>query len=416
MTATSQPLTPTVSDPAELGFDPQRLARIDRHIKEKYLDTGLYPGFSLAICREDEVAYVSHQGYADDAIFRIYSMTKPITSIALLQLFEQAKIALTDPVSTYLPGWENLRVFADGSPLNYTTTFPEREMQVRDLLTHTSGLTYSWMGRHPVDAIYRARHVSSPADTTEEFVNKLATIPLLFSPGTRWSYSVATDVVGRLVEVVSGQPLDEYFAEHIFAPLGMADTAFWVNDDRAARLVSNHAHPELSPFGVPEGATGPMAVIDDGGANSPYRSRPTFLSGGGGLVSTLADYTRFTQALLAGGAWGEHRILGSKTLDYATANHLPQNRDLAEMGQAVFSEANFEGTGFGLGFSVIVDPVAGGVTASEGEFAWGGAASTTFFVDPLEGISVVGMTQLMPSSAYPIRPELKMLIYGAMTS
>ncbi len=406
-----------VSDPSELGFDPSRLAAIDSFVAERYLDTGRFPGMSVLVARGGKIAHVSHQGYDDDAIFRIYSMSKPVTSIALMQLYEQGRIKLSDPVSDYLPSWADLRVFEDGSPANYSTTFPEREMIVRDLLTHTSGLTYGWMGRHPVDALYRKSNIGGvvPGTTLADMCNSLAEVPLLFSPGTQWSYSVATDVCGHLVELVSGQPLDEYFDEHIFQPLGMVDTGFWVDDARGDRLVANYAHPELSPFGVPKDATGQMAMIDDGGASSPNRTKPTFFSGGGGLTSTIADYHRFTQMLIGGGALDGNRVIGRKTLEYAASNHLPNGVDLAAMGQQVFSETTYEGIGFGLGFSVVLRPTDAQTIGSAGEFAWGGAASTMFWVDPVEDLTVVAMTQLMPSSAYPIRQEMKALVYGALT-
>lgn len=289
-------------------------------------------------------------------------------------------------------------------------------MTIRDLFTHTSGLTYGFMGRHPVDALYRRRGLDSAQHKLESWVEMVAEMPLLFSPGTRWSYSVATDVLGRLVEVIGGQTLDTFLSERIFQPLGMVDTGFWVDDDRADRLAANYAVPALSPFGVPEGAEGDaMVVIDAGDESSPYRRQPEFLSGGGGLVSTIGDYHRFTQMLLGKGALDGHRVLGRRTVEYATMNHLPGGVDLAAMGQPVFSETRYDGVGFGLGFSVIVDPAETQVMCSSGEFAWGGAASTLFWVDPVEELTVIGLTQLMPSSAYPIRQEMKALVYSALT-
>ncbi len=412
------------ADPIELGLDPSRLERIDRFIADRYIDSGRFPGFSLLVSRGGEVAHVSHQGFArestglamsDDALVRIFSMTKPITSVALLSLYEEGLFRLDDPVSTFIPSWADLRVFEDGTAANYTTKFPEREMTVHDLLTHTSGLTYSWMGRHSVDSLYRRAKLDAN-HKLESYVELLADIPLLFSPGTEWSYSIATDVIGRLVEVISGQRFDEFLAARIFGPLGMTDTGFWVDDDRADRLAANYAVPSLSPFPLPEGADGDSKVcIDQGDDTSPYRRQPTFLSGGGGLVSTLSDYHRFTQMLLRGGELDGNRVLGRKTLEFATTNHLPGGQDLAAMGQPVFSETKYDGVGFGLGFSVVVDPAAAQVISSPGEFAWGGAASTLFWVDPAEDLTVVGLTQLMPSAAYPIRQELKALVYGALT-
>lgn len=413
----------SVSDPAALGFDPERLAAIDDFIDRNYLQTKRLPGFSLLVSRRGEVAHFSCQGHRNmeaglpmepDTIVRIFSMSKPITSVALLTLYEKGLFALDDPVSRFIPSWADLKVWKDGTAANYTTAHPEREMTMRDLFTHTSGLTYAWMGRHPVDTLYRQRRVDR-GQTLESFVDLLADIPLLFSPGTEWSYSVATDVLGRLVEVISGKPFDEFLAEEIFAPLGMTDTAFFVDDDRADRFAANYAVPALSPFGLPEGAEGyDIALIDESGPDSPQRRKPRFLGGGGGLMSTMADYHRFTQMLLNKGELDGARILGRKTVEYATSNHLPGGVDLAAMGQEVFSETNYNGVGFGLGFSVVLNPSESQMISSPGAFAWGGAASTLFWIDPVEELTVIGLTQLMPSSAYPIRQELRQLVYSAI--
>ncbi len=411
-----------MSDPSELGIDPDRLARIDRFIAENYIENGRFPGFSLLISRGGDIAHLSFQGearegvpMAEDSIVRIYSMSKPITSMAIMSLYEEGRFKLDEPVSTFIPSWSDLRVFLDGNPTNYSTAFPEREMTVHDLLTHTSGLTYGFMGRHPVDALYRRSGLDG-GHKLESYVEMLAELPLLFSPGTEWSYSVATDVLGRLVEIIGGQSFDTFLAERFFEPLGMIDTGFWVDDGRADRFAANYAVPALSPFPLPEGAEGEsMVMIDAGDATSPYRKPPTFLSGGGGLVSTIGDYHRFTQMLIRGGELDGSRILSPKTIEYAASNHLPGGRDLASMGQPVFSETRYDGVGFGLGFSVIIDPMATQVISSPGEFAWGGAASTLFWIDPVEELTVIGLTQLMPSSAYPIRQELKALVYGALT-
>ncbi len=411
-----------VSDPSELGIDPDRLARIDRFIAENYIENGRFPGFTLLISRGGDVAHLSYQGearqgvaMAEDTIVRIYSMSKPITSMAIMSLYEEGRFKLDEPVSTFIPSWADLRVFLDGNPTSYSTAFPEREMTVHDLLTHTSGLTYGFMGRHPVDALYRRAGLDG-GHKLESYVEMLAELPLLFSPGSEWSYSVATDVLGRLVEIIGGQSFDSFLSERFFEPLGMVDTGFWVDDDRADRFAANYALPALSPFPLPEGTEGDsMVMIDAGDAASPYRKPPAFFSGGGGLVSTIGDYHRFTQMLIRGGELDGARVLSPKTIDYAASNHLPGGRDLASMGQPVFSETRYDGVGFGLGFSVIVDPMATQVISSPGEFAWGGAASTLFWIDPVEELTVIGLTQLMPSSAYPIRQELKALIYGALT-
>ncbi|MGI9597108.1 MAG: serine hydrolase domain-containing protein [Acidimicrobiales bacterium] len=412
-----------MSDPSQLGIDPARLERIDRFIAERYIESGRFPGFTLLVSRGGQIAHLSHQGearagvpMAEDTIVRIYSMSKPITSMAIMSLYEEGRFKLDEPVSTFIPSWADLRVFLDGTAANYTTKFPEREMTVHDLLTHTSGLTYGFMGRHPVDALYRRGGLDGAGQKLESYVETLAELPLLFSPGTEWSYSVATDVLGRLVEVISGQSFDDFLAERFFGPLGMVDTGFWVDDDRADRLAANYAVPSLSPFPLPEGTEGDaMVAIDQGDETSPYRKPPTFLSGGGGLVSTIGDYHRFTQMLIRGGDYEGARVLGRKTIEYASSNHLPGGLDLASMGQPVFSETKYDGIGFGLGFSVVIDPMAAQVISSPGEFAWGGAASTLFWIDPAEELTVIGLTQLMPSSAYPIRQDLKALVYGALT-
>lgn len=398
------------------GMDSTRLSAIDGFIAERYLDTKRYPAYSLLVSRNGEIAHRSDQGYADDAVFRIYSMTKPVTSIALMQLYEQGRFQLNDPVHRFIPSWKDLEVWVDGTPANFHTTPPVRPMQVRDLLTHTSGLTYGWMHRTPIDAMYRRRGIDRLAgNTLEEMCDKLAEVPLMFSPGSRWAYSVATDVCGRLVEIISGTPFDQYLAENVFEPLGMKDTGFWVDDANADRLTDCYTLPELSPFGVPEGASGDdMVLIDGNSERSGYRSKPTFLSGGGGLVSTMHDYHRFCSALLNGGELDGARIIGPRTLAYMTQNHLETGSDLASMGQPTFSESNYEGIGFGLGFSVVLDTSRAAVIGSPGAYAWGGAASTLFWIDPSEQLIVIGMTQLLPSSAYPIRDELKPMVYGAI--
>lgn len=414
----------TPCDPTSVGLDPARLARVDEFIKTRYIDSGRYPGFSLLVSRRGQVAHLSTQGQRNvdtgapmtpDTIVRIYSMSKPITSVALLSLYEEGRFRLDTPVSTFIPSWSDLRVWQDGNVTNYTTAYPEREMTVRDLLTHTSGLTYAWMGRHPVDGLYRRAGLDQP-HKLEHWVEILAGLPLLFSPGTQWSYSVATDVIGRLVEIISGQSFDTFLAQRIFEPLGMTDTSFMVDEDKADRFAANYVVPSLSPFGVPPGAEGDDKVeLDDGGPGTQFRRQPTFLSGGGGLTSTMADYHRFTQMLINGGAVDGVRILGRKTVEYATRNHLAGGSDLASMGQPVFSETNYDGIGFGLGFSVVLDPTASQVIGSPGEYGWGGAASTLFWIDPAEELVVIGLTQLMPSSAYPIRQELRPLVYSALT-
>jgi CubicO group peptidase (beta-lactamase class C family) len=337
---------------------------------------------------------------ADDTIFRIYSMTKPITSVAILQLYEQGRFLLNTPVSAFIPAFKNLQVFASGDATHYETVPAQREVTFRDLLTHTAGFTYGTFGSHPVDTMYRER--APTTGTLAEMIEKLGTVPLLFSPGTRWNYSVATDILGYLVELIAGQPLDEYFAQHIFAPLGMVDTAFFVPPEKQARLAANYAFQE-----------GGFRLID-APTTSTYLKPPTFRSGGGGLVSTAYDYWRFAQMLLNKGELNGVRILGRKTVELMTTNHMPNHGDLSSMGVPVFSETPYDGIGFGLGVSVMLDPAKAQILGSPGEFAWGGAASTAFWVDPAEEMIVILLTQLMPSSSYPVRRELRVLTYQAI--
>ncbi len=395
-----------------------RLEAADRFISEKYLDPGVLPGVSWTVVHGGSEVHRADLGYDSDAIFRIYSMTKPITSVAMLMLMEKGYCRLGDPVSRWLPEWKNLRVYAGGSVMAMNTVGMEREMTVQDLFTHTSGLTYSWMLTHPVDAAYRKqglglRHLSL-ADTCAA----LAEIPLMFSPGTQWQYSLSTDVLGHLVELISGMPLDEFFQSEIFAPLGMTDTSFWVDDDRADRLVENTALPSQSPFGVPENARtfgpGELVVIDDNGPTGAYRTKPELLSGGGGLASTLSDYTKFCRMILNGGELDGTRLLGSRTVAYAGTNHLPGGASLADIGQPISSETYTEGMGFGLGFSVVIDPSLNRVIQSPGTMAWGGAASTQFWIDPAEDLTVVAMTQVMPSWSNDLRDELRQIVYSAL--
>jgi len=230
-----------------------------------------------------------------------------------------------------------------------------------------------------------------------------AGIPLLFQPGSEWNYSVATDVLGRVVEVASGQSLDQFFSERILGPLGMTDTAFWAGEDTAKDLAALYVPEPGSRRALRYDALGQVALRP-----------PKALLGGQGLISTAADYHRFTQMLLGGGELDGTRLLGSRTLRYMTRNHLPGNADLEALGRPLFAETTFDGVGFGLGFSVVLDPVANKVPSSVGEFAWGGAASTAFWVDPAERITVLFLTQLLPSATHPIRPELRQLVYQAL--
>ena len=404
-------LTPNASG----KFDTVRLARLDAFIKERYLDSGLLPNAQVLIARDGEIAHFSSQGPAreggktidEGSLFRIASMTKPITSVAFMMLVEEGKVALDTPVHHVLPEFKNLGVYnGGGAGVPFLTKACERPMQMVDLLRHTSGLTYSFQNRSNMDAAYREGKLENWHGNLDldEFVAALGRIPLEFSPGTAWNYSVSTDVLGACVQRLSGQSLDQFFASRIFQPLKMEDTFFAVPEGKTDRLTDCYTF-------VP----GKGRVMYDRGAESAWSRMPRQLSGGGGLVSTALDYHRFCQMLLNGGELEGERIIGRKTLELMTMNHLPGNGDLASWSQSLFSEATNAGVGFGLGFAVNIDPAANLIQGSAGEYYWGGMFSTAFFVDPVEKVHMVFMTQLSPSSTYPIRRELKTLIYSALT-
>lgn len=401
-------------DPAEVGMDARRLARIDAHFA-RYVEDGRLPGWSVLVSRRGKVAHLGTHGSRDleaglpaelDTLWRIYSMTKPVTAVAAMSLYEEGAFELTDEVSRYIPSFADVRVWKGGTPTAPQTVPAVEPVRIWHLLTHTAGLTYGFMHAHPVDAVYRAAGFEwgSPAGLDlAGACDAWAGLPLLFQPGSEWAYSVGTDVLGRVCEVVAGKPLDEVFAERVLGPLGMDETRWWVEGDDLARLAALYTpHPQ----------TGAATRLDALGRGA--LAKPSMLSGGGGLVSTLADYHRFTQMLLRGGEYEGVRILGPRTLRYMTRNHLPGGADLASYGRGQFAETAYAGMGFGLGFGVLVDSLASKVLSSEGEFVWGGAASTAFWVDPVEQVTAVFMTQLLPSSRYPIRTQLRQLVYQAI--
>ena len=401
--------------PADHGFDSGRLGRIDALLHDEYLASGRLPMVQLLVARDGTPVHYHQAGnlredgtaMREDALFRIASMTKPVTSIAFMQLVEQGRIALEEPVSKVLPEFADLKVYAGGGgSVPFAPGKPAPPMRFVDLLTHMSGLTYGLQNRTNIDAIYRENNLDFARNhlDSDEYIARLANLPLEFAPGTGWNYSVSTDVLGVVVERLSGMRLGEYLQQNIFGPLGMVDTGFGVKEGEADRLADSYAYrPGKAPRMV------------DAGASSRLLSPGTFDSGGGGLVGTIADYHRFATMLLNGGALDGARIIAPKTLHLMCANHLPGNADLTRMSSSLFSEANNAGVGFGLGFATVIDPARTLMPASLGEFYWGGAHSTAFFVDPVERITMVFMTQLYPSSTYPIRRQLKTMIYSALT-
>jgi CubicO group peptidase (beta-lactamase class C family) len=406
--------------PGKTGLSAARLERITEHLERSYIGPGKIAGCQVAVARRGRLAYFRSLGsmdlgrgkpMADDAIFRLYSMTKPITSVALMTLYERGYFQLNDPVSRFFPAWKGQRVWKSGRGTEMVTEDPLRRVSMRDMLCHTGGLTYGAalvaLGAPDtglaVDEVYAQLGVRrGRGETLAEFMDKLAHVPLLYQPGERWMYSLSTDVCGALVEKISGQRFDRYLQAEILDPLGMNDTGFVVPDDKLGRFCANYRRgPDKS-----------LQLLDDP-ETSDYRRDPSFFSGGGGLVGTTEDYLKFCEMLRRGGELDEARILGPRTIALMHRNHLKNGRDLTEMAIGGFSETANEGVGFGLGFAVTLDGVRNG-SLGEGDFYWGGAASTIFWIDPVEALSVVFMTQLMPSGTFNFRGQLKSLVYSAI--
>ena len=407
-----------------VGFSAARLARVDEVMRRRYVDSGRLPGLLTMIYRSGRLAHVGMSGHMDlergkpmreDAIFRIYSMSKPVTAVALMMLAEEGLIGLDDDVATHIPSWKNLGVYATGVPSllpggqpGFLTTPVKRPMKVVDLVTHTSGLTYGFMNRTSVDRAYREARIAEfgTAGGLDEMIEQLAGLPLEFSPGTGWNYSVSIDVLGYLVQTLSGLRFGEFLRTRLFEPLNMADTAFWCPPEKIDRFASCYQPRE----------GGGLTVQDDAG-KSTYAAPPSLESGGGGLVSTAHDYMRFCRMMLHGGSLDGVQILSPKTVKLFSLNHLPGNRELADMAPpGLFSEAGYSGIGFSIGCGVTVDVVKTRLPGTPGEFFWGGAASTAFWIDPREELAVVFMTQVLGSDArLTLRRDLRTLVYSAMT-
>ena len=397
--------------PEDVGLSAERLARVESWMRQQ-VEGGRLAGVEVMVNRRGRTAFHRCEGKRDlaratkatpDTIYRIYSMTKAMTSVAIMMLYEEGRFQLDDPISRFLPAFAGQRVFSGGGFGAVQSEPAVRDITFRDLLTHTSGLTYGFMQANPVDAIYRAQTLELPGTdmTLTEFADKVAKVPLIAQPGAEWNYSVSTDILGHLVAVISGQPFDQFLRERVIGPLGMTDTDFQVPAAKVGRFAACYMR---GPDGRPE--------LQDDPEKSRFLKAPKAPSGGGGLVSTARDYMRFAQMLLGRGALGQTRLLGRKTVELMTMNHL--DGDMAAMGQPRFGESNFHGIGFGLGFSVTLDPARAQIAGSPGEYAWGGMASTAFWIDPKEDMAVIMMTQLMPSSTYPVRRELRVLTYQAV--
>ncbi len=396
------------------SFDESRLDHIGA-VGRRYVDGGKLPCSVVQIADASGVVYQDAYGWADveeqrpiahDSVFRIYSMTKPITSIVLMQLFEEGRLLLDDAVEKHLPDMANPTVMTGGTADEPETRPASRSIMLRDLLSHTSGLTYGFMQQNALDERYRRQGLgdfTTPDYSLQEGIRRIGQEPLLFDPGTSWNYSMSTDVCGAVIEAVTGQTLAQAMSERVLEPLGMTDTGFSVPEQAADRFTSLYAC-------LP---TGDLTRIDKFAASS-YLRPPAFLSGGGGLVGTIDDYQKFCSMLRAGGMGNGQRIIGRHTLEYMASNHLPGGKLLNDLGQSLFSEVSMQGQGFGLGFSTVEAPSAMSCLSARGEFAWGGAASTVFWVDPLHEITAIFMTQLLPSSTYPLRPALRNAVYQAL--
>ncbi len=414
-----------MTTPETVGMSRARLARLDEVMKRRYVDGGQLPGILTQVHRKGELVHTGMAGHMDlerakpmreDAIFRIYSMTKPITSVALMMLVEEGALGLDDAVATHIPDWKNLGVYASGmpsllanAPPSFITTPPQRPMKVVDLVTHTSGLTYGFMMRTSVDAAYRKLKINdfqTPGGLAG-MMSQLAELPLEFSPGTAWNYSVSIDVMGYLVEKLSGMSFGEFLRTRLFEPLGMTDTGFYVPPEKIERFSSCYQPTE---------GGGGLKLQDDAG-KSTYAKPPVLESGGGGLVSTIHDYMRFCRMMLNGGSLDGVQILSPKTVDLFSLNHLPENQELASMAPpGAFSESGYSGIGFSIGCGVNIDVARTRLPGTLGEYFWGGAASTAFWIDPKEDLTVVFMTQVIGTDArLTLRRDLRTLVYSAMT-
>ena len=399
--------------PEEVGLCSKRLARIGPWMRG-WVDNGRLPGMVTLVARHGRVAYLNSYGLRDvtaglprdeDTLFRIYSMTKPLTSVAIMMLYEEGHFQLDDPIARYLPMFADMRVFSGGDVDHYETVAATGPITFRQLLTHTAGLTYGFLEATPVDALYRRAGMDFQSATLPllEMMTPLAALPLLCQPGAEWNYSVATDVLGALVEVIAGQDFGCFMRERILIPLAMHDTDFHVAEENHGRFAANYTRSR----------DGGLKEID-GARESRYLQPRSLISGGGGLVSSVADYFRFCSMMRNLGELDGVRLLGRKTVEFMTRNHL--RGDMADMGQPRFSESSYCGIGFGLGFSVMIDPAKAEIIGSSGEYAWGGAASTAFWIDPQEDMAVILLTQLLPSSTYPLRRQLRVLSYQAIVA
>lgn len=390
--------------PEAVGMSSERLTRL-HDAMQGLVDDGRLAGITTMIARHGQIADFHTYGYrdieaddpmAEDDIFRIYSMSKPITGVALMMLYEEGKFRLSDPVRRYIPQFADLEVAASWGPNGPVLEDADHAMTIRELMTHTAGLAYGIGDPHPADRLYASERVLDRGQTLKDMIDKLAGLPLRQQPGTRWTYSIAVDVQGYLVEVLSGQPFDEFLQERILDPLRMVDTGFHVPSEDHARFAQVYGYDENGALVAPPSSDAPVG-------SRQFLDPATLFSGGGGLVSTTMDYMRFCQMLLNGGELDGVRLLSPTTVEMMSRNHLP--RDMGEYAP---------GLGWGLDFSVVLDPVeAGGVSA--GEYSWGGAAGTWFWIDPVQDLVFVGMIQQFGGGRPNLRSLSHRLTYQAIT-
>tara|TARA_B100001769_G_scaffold263812_1_gene247440 strand:+ start:2485 stop:3690 length:1206 start_codon:yes stop_codon:yes gene_type:complete len=397
-------------------FSKQKINKLGDHLNELYIPERL-PGCSVLINYNNEEVYYYETGLSDlkrkkninrDSIFRIYSMTKPLTSMGIMLLLEEGKIKIEDEVEKYIPEWKDLSVYQSGSIENLITEPPKRKMIIHDLLTHRSGLTYHF-NESAIAQLYLDKGVTiarSPEKLSpDEYIKIISDIPLEFSPGEYFNYSISTDILGFIIERISGMTLEEYLSEKIIDPLGMNDTTFHIDKSKLDRLSSCYIYDEIAD----------KYILQDDSVETSYLEKPRSFSGGGGLLSTIDDYMKFCNLIQNNGSTVKENIIGSRTLDYMMSNQLNYGEDLHQIGKGRWGKEEFKGVGFSLGGSVVIDPVENMSIRSKGEFAWGGAASTAFWIDKKENISVVFMTQML-SFPYSdsLRKELRTLVYQAL--
>ena len=406
-------LTSTMANDDLGGLSTTKLHEMDDFLNKTYIEPKKLAGLLTTVYRKGELVHCNPIGLKDrdsnaevdkDTIFRIYSMTKPITSIALMMLYEKGLFQLDDPVHKYIPEFKSLAVYVSGKDPDFITKPVDRPVNIHDLLTHQSGFTYDFMQTTEVDFAYEKRNIMRNKDKSlEYFIKELSVLPLQFSPGTRWNYSVSVDICGYLIQLLSGYSLDDFFKKYIFDPLGMKDTDFYVPSEKINRVASNYLY------------TGPgIPRLITSKEEGDITQKPKLLSGGGGLMSTSGDYLQFCKMILGNGKFEGRQFVSRKTIELMSSNHLTGGADLSHMAFSRWSESKFDGTGFGLGFSVITDPVRARTLSSKGEIAWGGLASTAFWIDPLEDLIVIFMTQLIPSTTYDIRRQLRSYVYGSI--